>query len=331
MVVIFGFPLLAVGIILASCSLFHFPFLSTEEYSIPYSQTFYDHYEFNISPNSSEVILVEGEEAYELLKVYTDLNIHFEVQPSNIDLQIEYTAANYAWAHVGPHTWVRVLHFCWEWSTVESYCNISSLNITFPSRIQEVHRLRFKNNDLQTNKSVELSAVAKWTENSYRDVTVYSSLLPFEFAYIGVPALLIGATILIRGITTGQVTFTREHARKLLEDIEYHIQMREIVLSLLLTCILLFLSFIGHTRFSAIPITVSTFTMDIPIMYFGFPFEMIGSLTPLTRRQTAHILAYTQVERGSRLQILGKGLFLNVVIYFTLAFFIVYLYKKFRD
>lgn len=122
--------------------------------------------------------------------------------------------------------------------------------------------------------------------------------------------------------------------RREMEESERYIQGMEILLSLLLTGVFLFLSFVGHTRLALIPIKVRWFTVestvDVLIAYYGFPFEMIGILTPVTPQQEAQV-ARAQAQGGFRFQVLWDGLVLNFVIYFMLALVIVYLLKRFTS
>jgi hypothetical protein len=110
------------------------------------------------------------------------------------------------------------------------------------------------------------------------------------------------------------------------EDIENYMQFRELVLSFLLTVIFLFLSFVGHTRLSTTEITVGEITHTIHISYYGFPSEMIGILNPITEMENYWVY---QSEAGV-IRIIWSGLFLNVVLYFLLAFTLVYLFRRLR-
>jgi len=329
-VIICGLSLLALGIITTLYSLIQFPSTSTEKYLISQSKTYYDHDKFAVLSNSSEFRIIKSERYYEMLPIPTVLNISFQAQPCDIDLHIEYKDAFYVWCHVDYHVWVKMLKIAEPWIPKQSFFNVSSLDITLNSSVQEIWQLRFANNDLQTDKIVDLSVTLQWTEVTYRDVTTHSTLLPSQFAYIGFPALLAGAVFLSRRPASLKVIFTREHAGELVEDLQHCTGAKEIIITLLLTSMFLFSSFIAHVRFTYTPVTVSTYTLDIPITYYGFPFEIIGILNPLTRAQDAHVNAYTQIEGAGRLQVLGKGLVLDVLIYLILAFTIVYLFRKFR-
>jgi hypothetical protein len=114
--------------------------------------------------------------------------------------------------------------------------------------------------------------------------------------------------------------------KNVLRDIEENFQTRELVLCFILTALLLFLAFIAHTRLSTVEITIRAGTYPVHIQYYGFPFEMIGILAPIGNTEIS--VVYT--SREGSLQILWGGLILNFILYFLLAFAIVYLGKKLR-
>lgn len=118
------------------------------------------------------------------------------------------------------------------------------------------------------------------------------------------------------------------------EEIGNYMQERELIISLLLTVIFLFLSFVGYTRLSTAEITIIEHqgtpwesppeTHTIHISYYGFPFEMVGVFNPLGSTENYWMGFYD----GGLIQILWGGLFLDFVLYFLLAFAIVYVLKR---
>lgn len=117
--------------------------------------------------------------------------------------------------------------------------------------------------------------------------------------------------------------------RRVIEEIKDYMGTKEIIISLLTASLLLFLSFFAHTRTELIPITTTVQTMDVPNAHYGFPFEMLTILTPVTSPQAYQIDRYTMDEGNSRFQILWGGMVLNFVIYFMLAFVMIYLFERF--
>jgi hypothetical protein len=116
--------------------------------------------------------------------------------------------------------------------------------------------------------------------------------------------------------------------KNIFRDIEDNFQTRELVLSFLLTGVFLFLSFVGHTRFSTTEIVdQSGGSHTVHISCYGFPFEMIGLLNPIGYLETY----WAYYSGGGLLRILWGGLILNFALYFLLAFAIVYLLEKLRS
>jgi hypothetical protein len=103
---------------------------------------------------------------------------------------------------------------------------------------------------------------------------------------------------------------------------------KELVISFLLMVMFLFLSFVGHTRLSTIE-TVDKWGEShvIHIAYYGFPFEMIAILNPIGMMEEYWI----NNSGESLIRMVGGGLFLNFILYFLLAFVIVYIFKRLRS
>jgi hypothetical protein len=114
--------------------------------------------------------------------------------------------------------------------------------------------------------------------------------------------------------------------KNILRDIEENFQTKELVLCFMFTVLFLFLAIIVHTTLSTVEIAIPMRgSYAVHIQYYGFPFEMIGILAPIGAAETGWVLA-----SGEGLQILWGGLILNFVLYFLLAFAIVYLWKRLR-
>jgi hypothetical protein len=120
----------------------------------------------------------------------------------------------------------------------------------------------------------------------------------------------------------------RSAMKNILRDIEENFQTRELVLCFLLTAVFLFLAYTAHTRLSTVEIAIPMRgSYAVHISYYGFPFEMIGILTPIGAGETGWVVASGE----SSLRILWGGLTLNFILYFLLAFAIVYLWKRLRQ
>lgn len=113
---------------------------------------------------------------------------------------------------------------------------------------------------------------------------------------------------------------------KIFENVGDYMHSQELVIVILLTVLFTFLSFVGYTKMSTTEITVSGRSYSIHISYYGFPFQMIGILNPLSDMENFWIYHSGQ----GLVRIFWSGLILNVIIYFFLAFFLVYLIKRLR-
>lgn len=122
--------------------------------------------------------------------------------------------------------------------------------------------------------------------------------------------------------------------KNVFEEIGNYMQAKELIISFLLTGVFLFLSFVGYTRFSTAEITIIEYqgtiwesppeTHTIHISYYGFPFGMVGVFNPLGSMENYWMGFYD----GGLIQILWGGLFLDFVLYFLLAFAIIYVLKR---
>ena len=118
------------------------------------------------------------------------------------------------------------------------------------------------------------------------------------------------------------------------EEIGDYMQAKEFVTSFLLTGIFLFSSFVGYTQLSTAEITVIEHqgtiwerppeTHTVHMSCYGFPFGMVGVFNPLGSMENYWMGLYD----GGLMQILWVGLFLDFVLYFLLAFAIVYVLKR---
>jgi len=99
----------------------------------------------------------------------------------------------------------------------------------------------------------------------------------------------------------------------------------------LLSGLFLFLSFVVHSRLSTTEISFYTHgnikeTHTVHIVYYGYPFEMVGMLNPFGFMENY----WVEMSGGGLLRIFWSELFLNFVLYFLLAFFIVFLFRRLR-
>jgi len=122
--------------------------------------------------------------------------------------------------------------------------------------------------------------------------------------------------------------------KNVFEEIANYMQAKELIISFLLTGVFLFLSFVGYTNLSTAEITVIEYqgtiwerppeTHTIHMSCYGFPFGMVGVFNPLGSMENYWMGFYD----GGLMQILWGGLFLDFVLYFLLAFAIVYVLKR---
>lgn len=105
-----------------------------------------------------------------------------------------------------------------------------------------------------------------------------------------------------------------------------YVGIKELILSFFMSVLLILLSFGIQVRVSTVEIMDKFGTShEILILYYGFPFETMGILNPISELQE-----YAIIDHG-RLRMLWAGLFLDFALYFLLAFVIVYLFRRLRD
>ncbi len=119
-------------------------------------------------------------------------------------------------------------------------------------------------------------------------------------------------------------TWRKNALNRILLDITENIEEKELVMILVFTTILMILSFVAHSRVATVMISSRYGDMDIPIVYYGYPFEMLGYLNPVGMVQWAALNSLGQ----SYLSVQWGGLSLNLILFFSLSFVVVYALKK---
>jgi len=120
--------------------------------------------------------------------------------------------------------------------------------------------------------------------------------------------------------------------KKAYNNILFYIEMRELVVIIILTVLFLFMSYILHTRMGKTEVTIEGFPTPVTAQYYGYPFEMLGIvyLTEWAPTQFETLpLEWVGSYKVSTL-ILWDGLFLNIVLYFLLAFGLMYVVTRLR-
>lgn len=119
--------------------------------------------------------------------------------------------------------------------------------------------------------------------------------------------------------------------RTIKEELENYSEPVDILTSVLMAALLMFISFVGYSRLTLtyveLKFAIAT-KAPVFITYYGFPFSMIGILTPIGNQQTM-TATWNQIAGNSNTRVLWGGLLANFIIFFLLSFFMVYLYRKF--
>jgi len=113
-----------------------------------------------------------------------------------------------------------------------------------------------------------------------------------------------------------------------------YIGMKESIYIIILTGLLLFISFVGHTRTRRVEVMVDGFPTGVNAEYFGYPFEMVGllRLTPPSIEQME--MSAVQIAEGFykvSIEITWTGLILNIVSFSLMSLVLVYTLSKVRD
>ena len=114
--------------------------------------------------------------------------------------------------------------------------------------------------------------------------------------------------------------------KRIMEDIGNYMETKELVYSFLLTMLFLVLAFLASTRLTTTQIKVADGYHDVFVSYYGFPFEMIGILTPLTEMEWVWI----SNSGSGLLRMLWGGLLLDFLLFFLLSFAIIFLIKRLK-
>jgi hypothetical protein len=112
--------------------------------------------------------------------------------------------------------------------------------------------------------------------------------------------------------------------RKMLEEIGEYMGEREVILSFLLTGVFMVLAFVAHTRMGWTTITYNGMNFMVHASYYGFPYEMISVVTPLTSDENGWLFLSGQ----GNFNVLLGGLCINFLLYFSLAFLVVLLSRR---
>jgi hypothetical protein len=138
---------------------------------------------------------------------------------------------------------------------------------------------------------------------------------PFLFEVsvgFGIGAVVLALVVLIERRRV-KAFYKKAHA-----EIDSYMEPREIVYSLVLTVFLLFSSFAAHTRIGRTEATIHGVPTIVSEMLLGFPFEMLA--LPVGSPTTG--------IQATQPAILWVGLFLDISLYFLLAFCVTYMASR---
>ena len=111
------------------------------------------------------------------------------------------------------------------------------------------------------------------------------------------------------------------------DSILFYIEMREFVYIMILTAILLFMSLTIYMRIGKAEVIAKGYPITATVQYFGTPFNMLGIASPSVGRAGGDVeeavMQFTQSYAGNTI-IIWEGLFLDIALYFSLAFIITY-------
>jgi hypothetical protein len=112
-------------------------------------------------------------------------------------------------------------------------------------------------------------------------------------------------------------------------DVVERMQSRELVISLLVTMVIMFLALIGFSTLSTVEVVDKWGdSHTIHIAYYGYPLEMMGVLKPIGTMEAYWVSE--QLYAAGILRIFWGGLFVDFILYFWLAFAAVYAFTRLR-
>jgi len=126
--------------------------------------------------------------------------------------------------------------------------------------------------------------------------------------------------------------------RKTYGSILCYIETRQVVVIVMLTAVFLFLSYISDVKVEVLEIMNRGWPTPIIMAYYGYPFKMISiqqmtEAPPPSPQQVDGALSSGSSGGGYQVppQILWSGVFLNLIVYFLLAFALTYLFERLRN
>ena len=166
-----GVSFLILGILLIAFTFVNVPKIISEPYSVPKStELIAENFVFASSSTVTHTIY---------LNAYDNLTIQLEVTSSGND-DINFEVEN------GSTTYV-------------SYTGVSDVDTEWIVPMSSNYTFVYDNSFSSISKNVTVIVTNYYTDIAYRDVTVKSELLPFEFVYLGLALTVVGIDILIFG------------------------------------------------------------------------------------------------------------------------------------
>ena len=159
-----GVFVLIIGVLLVALPFIYVPKTVSESYQVPKSSSIVSE-SFVVSPSTITHITY--------LNQNDSLNIQVTVTSGgnrDIDFSVNDGSTTYL-----PHSRVTTVNENWTVPLSSNY------NFVYDNSFS-----------IFTSKDVKVDVTKYWTETAYRDVTTETQLIPFESAYIGIAAVLVG-------------------------------------------------------------------------------------------------------------------------------------------
>jgi len=175
--------------------------------------------------------------------------------------------------------------------------------------------------DLNIQIQVAALSVIRISSNGF--ITLSQILI----AMTAITAVIGVVVCLKRSLVTGTL-------KRMYGSLVDYIELKELVVTIILTALFLFASIVSYTRVGRIEVTRNEIPTPVTMLYLGYPFEMIAS------EQSTRTISFGGSEGGPPLDfgrrivgtlVLWNGLMLDLLLYFVSALFLVYVVVRLRN
>jgi hypothetical protein len=157
--------------------------------------------------------------------------------------------------------------------------------------------------------------------------TISAVFSPFLLHVYSVTAVIGVAAVVVGYFERSRI---RVFSSRIVDNVLFYIEEKELVSIILLTAIFLLISVIVYTRIGDIEVVSQGYPVSVMVQYIGAPFEMVAVPSNMDTTVTSQFVApYIDsmpeyIQANTPTIVLWQGLLLNVVLYLSISFILVY-------